>query len=317
MRWLLVVLGLALVVVSRPASAHGFAPVVAELREREGGVWDAELRGSADREGAFPELVFPATCVTLQATESTAHVRCPTLHGEALAARGLDGSIELLVEVHFADGSSASGSLHHDGERFTIPNGPKMGQGFGSWIAVGARHIAGGLDHLLFVAALFFLVRTRRALVLALTAFTVAHSLTLALGALGIARVPPLLAEAWIALSIVLLAAELARGRTGSTLTARRPWLVAFVFGLLHGAGFARGLEDAGLEREHVVRALFGFNVGVELAQLAFVAALALVVGALRRLAVLAWLTRPRVVGYVSGAVAAAWTIERTLEIVR
>jgi hypothetical protein len=310
--WLafLAALGLT-VLVATPGSAHGFAPIVLELRERGGGLWDSELRSTVEREAALPELVLPADCTRVSADETHVRLRCPTLRGEALATRGLDGHTELLVEVHFLDGTTASGSIHRDGERFSVPTVKASTADIGGWIGVGARHILGGLDHLLFVTALFFLVRTRRSLVLSLTAFTVAHSVTLALGALGLVRLPPLLAEALIALSIMFLAAELARSGPRRTLTARRPWLVAFAFGLLHGAGFASGLEEAGFERAHVVRALFGFNVGVELGQLAFVVVLALSVAALRRAPLAGLLTRPRLVGYASGALAAAWTFER------
>lgn len=310
--WLAFLAALALVVLfAVPLAAHGFAPIVLELRERGDGLWDSELRSSVEREAALPELVLPASCTKLSADETHVRLRCPTLRGEELATRGLDGHTELLVEVRFLDGTTASGSIHRDGEPFRVPTVKASHADVGGWIGAGARHILGGLDHLLFVTALFFLVRTRRSLVLSLTAFTAAHSVTLALGALALVRVPPLLAEALIALSIVFLAAELVRRGPRRTWTARKPWLVAFAFGLLHGAGFVSGLEEAGFERTHVVRALFGFNLGVELGQLGFVVVLALGVAVLRRLPLVGLVTRPRLVGYASGALAAAWTLER------
>lgn len=302
--------GLLVLLVGAPVAAHGFVPLVLELRERGDGIWESELRSSPEREGAIPAIELPAACTALSHDETHTRAHCPTFRGEAIATHGLDGHTELLVEVRFLDGTTASGSIHRDGESFVVP-AEKDTTPLGGWIALGARHILGGLDHLLFVAALFFLVRTRRALALSLTAFTVAHSVTLGLGALAIVRMPPPVVEALIALSIVFLAAELAQRRVRRTWTARWPWVVAFAFGLLHGAGFTSGLEEAGLERAHVVRALFGFNVGVELGQLAFVLALAAIVFALRRVPLARLLTRPRFVGYASGALAFAWTLER------
>ena len=143
----------------------------------------------------------------------------------------------------------------------------------GAYVSHGMRHILNGFDHLLFVFALMLIVSKRWMLVKTITSFTVAHSITLGLATLGIIHVPAPPVEATIALSIMLLATEIARLSRGlPTLTSRFPWTVAFSFGLLHGLGFAGALSEIGLPQGDVPLALLSFNVGVELGQLFFVA---------------------------------------------
>ena len=181
-----------------------------------------------------------------------------------------------------------------------------------SYLRLGIKHILLGIDHLLFVLALMILVAGRRRLVGTVTAFTAAHSLTLAAAALGLVRVPQKPVEAVIALSIVFVASEIIRGREGKPgLTARSPWVVAFIFGLLHGFGFAGALSEVGLPPQAIPLALLFFNVGVELGQLLFIGAVAIVVVAIRRLAVPSPTWAWRVPAYGIGAVAAMWTLER------
>jgi len=177
---------------------------------------------------------------------------------------------------------------------------------------LGVEHILTGFDHLMFVLAVTILVRTRKALVAAITAFTVAHSLTLAATVLGWLELPSAAVETTIALSIVLACAECLR--PSDSLAHRAPWLVTFVFGLLHGMGFASALLETGLPEKHVPSALLFFNVGVELGQLAAIAAfvalrLALVWlwGRIARRP--AWSTRALV--YAMGSTAAYWSLER------
>jgi hydrogenase/urease accessory protein HupE len=172
----------------------------------------------------------------------------------------------------------------------------------------GIEHILTGFDHLLFVVALTLLIRGRRVLLATITAFTLAHSLSLAASVLGIVHLPAPPVEAAIALSIVLVCAECLRTR--DSLTARAPWLVAFGFGLLHGLGFASALLEIGLPARHVPLALSFFNVGVELGQLAVIAgatALGWLVAHFQLWR--AWL-RPGVI-YAMGSVAACWSLER------
>jgi hydrogenase/urease accessory protein HupE len=179
---------------------------------------------------------------------------------------------------------------------------------------LGVEHILAGIDHLLFVLALLLIVRGSRRIVATITAFTIAHSLTLVAATLGWVHVPGPPVEAIIALSIVFVAAEVVhelRGKEG--LTARAPWVVAFSFGLLHGLGFAGALAEVGLPQKAIPVALLTFNVGVELGQLLFVAVVLLLGAVFGRLmaAKPAWTTGA--VAYGIGAVAAFWTLERVV----
>jgi hydrogenase/urease accessory protein HupE len=181
-----------------------------------------------------------------------------------------------------------------------------------SYLRLGAEHILGGIDHLLFVLALLLIVRGGKRILMTVTAFTVAHSLTLVAATLRIVHVPGPPVEAIIALSIVFVAAEVAHGLQGRPgLTARAPWLVAFTFGLLHGFGFAGALAEVGLPQHAIAVALLMFNVGVELGQLAFVAVVLAAGMALAQLR-LDWPRwAPRVPAYAIGSIAMLWTIER------
>ncbi|MCV3243824.1 HupE/UreJ family protein, partial [Mesorhizobium sp. ZC-5] len=180
-----------------------------------------------------------------------------------------------------------------------------------TYIVSGIEHILFGFDHLLFVASLMLIVRDWRMLVKTVTAFTVAHSITLTFATLGWATLPSAPVEVMIAFSIVLVGAEIIRMERGETsLTITWPWVVAFVFGLLHGFGFAGALVDVGLPRGDIPLALFSFNVGVELGQLMFIAAILVIVTAARQL-----FTIPRQAviasAYGIGTMAAFWGVER------
>ena len=177
---------------------------------------------------------------------------------------------------------------------------------------MGTIHILEGIDHLLFVLALMLIVSGYWALFKTITAFTVSHSISLGLATLGFIHIPQRPTEAIIALSILFLAAEILHVRQGRpSLTARFPWIVAFVFGLFHGLGFAGALGEVGLPQESIPLALLMFNIGVETGQILFVAIVILVLAALRRLPVrwpeAAWRAAP----YAIGSLAAYWTIER------
>ena len=199
---------------------------------------------------------------------------------------------------------------------------PGVGEVAVSYLRLGVEHILFGFDHLLFVLALVILVRDWRRVVLTVTAFTIAHSLTLAAATLGFVSVPGPPIEAAIALSIVLVAVEIVNERRGQpSFAARWPWLIAFCFGLLHGFGFAGALAEVGLPHHAIPVALLFFNLGVEAGQLAFVA-VALVAGwalqgamALRLNPAVVQQTVNRfdaIATYAIGTVAAYWLIERT-----
>jgi hydrogenase/urease accessory protein HupE len=182
------------------------------------------------------------------------------------------------------------------------------------YISLGFHHILQGIDHLLFVLGLLLIVKGRMKLLKTITAFTVAHSITLAIATLGYARAPLPPLNAAIALSILFLGPEIVRSWRGETsLTILYPWVVAFLFGLLHGFGFASGLSTAGMPKAELPFALLFFNVGVELGQLVFVFTALALVKSFKVLAV-RW---PRWVealpGYVVGSLGAYWTIQRTV----
>jgi hydrogenase/urease accessory protein HupE len=192
-----------------------------------------------------------------------------------------------------------------------VPVAPGARGVAGSYLALGIEHILLGVDHLLFVFALILLVRGARRLVATVTAFTAAHSLTLVAATLGWVRVPGPPVEAAIALSIAFLAREILRSGEGAAgLAERRPWAVAFVFGLLHGLGFAGALAQVGLPPRAIPVALLFFNVGVEVGQLAFIGAVLGLRAALRPIALRAAEATP-LAAYTIGAIAAFWTVER------
>jgi hypothetical protein len=180
------------------------------------------------------------------------------------------------------------------------------------YIAHGIRHISLGADHLLFLLGLLLIVRNRWMLVKTVTAFTVAHSITLALATLGLASLPVEPLNAAIALSILFLGPEIVRMWRGeSSFTIRHPWVVAFAFGLLHGFGFASALTSAGLPRAELPLALLGFNVGVEIGQLGFVVLVLLLERAFRILEIRWPRWAEALPGYVVGSLGAFWTLQR------
>jgi hypothetical protein len=177
---------------------------------------------------------------------------------------------------------------------------------------MGTIHILEGFDHLLFLLTLLLIVTGIWPLLKTVTAFTVAHSLTLALATLGVVNIPPAPTEAVISLSIVLLAVEVVRKSAGElTLVERYPWLIAFTFGLVHGLGFAGALSEIGVPQNEVPLALLMFNVGVETGQVIFVVAVSLLLAGLHKLHSQAALTVARAAPYAIGGLAAFWTIQR------
>jgi hydrogenase/urease accessory protein HupE len=241
-------------------------------------------------------------------------VICPGgLTGGTIAIDGLSGTMtDVLVRIERSDGTTLVTRLSPSDPSFVVEAVPSAMNVVGTYLGLGVEHILLGIDHLLFVLALLILVEGRRRLVGTVTAFTIAHSLTLGAATLGFVNVPQTPVEAIIALSIVFVASEIVRARQGRPGLAQRwPWIVAFTFGLLHGFGFAGALTEIGLPAQAVPLALLFFNVGVELGQLAFIAAVGVVIVVARRLALpqptWAW----RVPAYGIGAVAAFWSIER------
>ena len=237
------------------------------------------------------------------------------LPGKRIEIVGLQATIaDVLVRAQLRDGQISTSLIHPSQPWLEV----RAGQGRGSVVAAylwhGIEHILLGYDHLLFVFALIWVVPNMRILLWTVTSFTLAHSITLALATLGWVRVPGPPVEATIALSIVLLAVELVRLQRGEeSWIARWPWTVAFLFGLLHGLGFAGALAEIGLPRGDVPLALFAFNVGVELGQLAFIAAVLGLYGLAKRVertAPLGAWVRPAA-PYAIGILASFWFFQR------
>jgi hydrogenase/urease accessory protein HupE len=245
------------------------------------------------------------------------------LAGQIIAIEGLSStSTDVLVRIESLGGATQTERLSPTKTTFVVQTAPGAWEVASTYLHLGIEHILFGFDHLLFVLALVILVRDWRRVVLTVTAFTVAHSITLAAATLGLVDVrgPPV--EAAIALSIVLVAVEIVNARRGMpSLAARWPWLIAFSFGLLHGFGFAGALAEVGLPHHAIPIALLFFNLGVEIGQLAFVAAVLASSELFRRAVALRFdpasvqrtINRLDVTAaYAIGAVAAYWLIERT-----
>jgi hydrogenase/urease accessory protein HupE len=188
----------------------------------------------------------------------------------------------------------------------------------GEYIGLGFHHIMLGVDHLLFVLGLLLIVQSRMMLFKTITSFTVAHSITLAIATLGFASIPLPPLNAAVALSILFLGPEIVRSWRGETsLTIQYPWIIAFMFGLLHGFGFASGLSTTGMPSAELPWALLFFNVGVELGQLSFVFMVLWLIRSFRILEIHWPRWAQMVPGYAVGSLGAFWTIQRTLMLFR
>jgi hydrogenase/urease accessory protein HupE len=245
------------------------------------------------------------------------------LAGQAVSIEGLSAtSTDVLVRIESLEGAVQTERLSPTKTSFVVQAVPGSGEVATTYLRLGVEHILFGFDHLLFVLALVILVRDWRRVAVTVTAFTIAHSITLAAATLGFVSVPGPPVEATIALSIMLVCVEILNARARKpSLTARLPWLVAFSFGLLHGFGFAGALAEVGLPQHAIPVALLFFNLGVEIGQLAFVAAVLTAGGLFRTLMALRFepvliqrtLNRLDVIAaYAIGTVAAFWLTERT-----
>ncbi len=320
-------LALSVLSIGQAASAHDARPAYLQIQEITPGRYDVLWR--------VPVLSGMRLPVSLRLPDAMRGVTEPAvqelsdslverrlvsadagaLEGARIEFPGLEATItDVLVRVALLDGTRSTTLVRPSRPwvELTAERGPVAVAG--AYIAHGVRHILLGFDHLLFVLALILIVRSTRVLLWTITAFTVAHSITLALATLGVVRVPGPPVEAAIALSILLLASEILRMQRGEpSLTARWPWLVAFSFGLLHGFGFAGALTAVGLPPDDIPLALFAFNVGVELGQLAFIGAVLCVITVARRTGALPGLERHAlpVTARAIGILAAFWFIER------
>jgi hypothetical protein len=309
------------------AGAHSFDPALLDLRERGAGVYDVVWKSPVPQGEAAP--VRQLVPVFGQACRRVGEVSAPSadvegvvffridcgprgLRGQTIGVAGLSNHpSDVVLRIQWEDGTLMTSILRSGADEFTVPGtgaGAPLGTVIRRYGELGVEHILTGTDHLAFVLGLMLLMHGWRQLLGTITAFTVAHTITLALAVLGLVHVPSAPVEAMIAISIVLVAIEALRPPDSPpTLAHRRPWLVAFLFGLMHGLGFAGALADLGLPPDRVPAALLAFNGGVEVGQLAFVTVMIGPVLLLRRM--------PRAVqaipAYAIGAVAVAWTLER------
>jgi hypothetical protein len=266
----------------------------------------------------LPEHCKPTAPLKSEAIDNAFYERqamaCPGgLEGRAIAIDGLSGTMtDALARVELADGSVQVARLTPADPSFTIEAAPGAWQVVRTYTGLGVEHILLGIDHLLFVLALLLLVRSRALLLWTVTAFTLAHSLTLAGATLGLVNAPTAPVEAIIALSIVFVAAEILHARAGRPgISVRWPWLVAFGFGLLHGFGFAGALAEVGIPQQSIPLALLFFNVGVEIGQLLFIAGALGIMAAFRWVAPTIQQAAAVAMVYAIGGTAMYWTIER------
>ena len=304
--------------------AHEVRPAYLELRETTTGefsvLWKTPARGEM-RLALSPEFSASHKNITPFMTRQTETAVVQTwkirtiesLRGQTIGIRGLERTMtDALVRIEFADGSSWVQRLTPSNPVATVPVEQSAWEVAGQYSKLGVEHILLGIDHLLFVLALLMISRGTMRLVKTITAFTLAHSITLGLATLGFIHVPSQPVEALIALSIVMVAAEIIHTRRGiEGITARAPWIVAFSFGLLHGFGFAGALSEVGLPEGHIPMALLFFNIGVEAGQLLFIAAAIGVMAAFRQIHIQMPQWTQYIPPYTIGSVAMFWVFQR------
>jgi len=308
----------------RAALAHEVRPGYLELRERDPDTYALLWKCPTGGESAIQiEPVVPEGCRLLtpdrqQLTPGIVVMRgtlaCEGgLAGKMLRVAGLESTVtDVLVRIQRADGRVESHLLRPAAPSVTLGAATGGLERALSYLRLGIQHILLGVDHLLFVLGLLLIVSDRWMLLKTITAFTVAHSLTLAIATLGFASAPLPPLNAAIALSILFLGPEIVRVWRGeASFTIRHPWVVAFAFGLLHGFGFASGLTAMGLPKTEIPLALLLFNVGVEIGQVAFVALIVLLERSFRTLEIHWPRWAQALPGYTVGSLGAYWTIQR------
>jgi hydrogenase/urease accessory protein HupE len=307
------------------ASAHEVRPAYLQLHQTGANsydvLWKVPAVGDTMRLSLYVQL--PEACSNLKqprgvfadnAYTEQWSVECQGgLAGSTVRIAGLTATLtDVLVRVERLDGSSQVTRVTSSSPSFVVEAMPRRFEVAQTYLLLGIEHILTGVDHLLFVSGLLLLVTGTRRLLLTVSAFTLSHTVTLTLATLGFVHVPPAPVEAVIALSILFVAFEVLRKNSNPNgLAQRKPWLVAFSFGLLHGLGFAGGLSAAGLPTAHIPLALGFFSAGVEVGHFSFVGSALLIIAAIRR-----WLSRfPawswRIVPYAIGSCASFWLIAR------
>jgi hydrogenase/urease accessory protein HupE len=326
MSWVLSLCLLLLVPLAPGVMAHELRPAYLELRQTGldtyDVLWKVPARGEDLRLALY--VRFPEDCrqTTPRRTfaggayvERWGVQRPGGLTGGTIRIDGLTATLtDVLVRLERLDGTTYVVRLTPSVSSFMVEATPGRWQTVATYVKLGVEHIMLGVDHLLFVLGLLLIVQGRMLLLKTITAFTVAHSLTLAVATLGYANAPLPPLNVAIALSILFLGPEVVRSWRGETsLTIQYPWVVAFAFGLLHGFGFASGLSTTEMPQTELPLALLSFNIGVEFGQLGFVAMALLMVGSFGVLDIRwpGWILRAP--GYVVGTCGAYWTIQRTV----
>ena len=312
-------------VVAAEARAHEVRPAYLELTQTSEDtfdvLWKVPARGGDMRFGLY--LRLPPDCEDTTEPRGMfaggAYIeRWSVRHPEALVGStihidGLRTTItDVLVRIERLDGTTQVARLMPTHPSLVVEVSPTRWQVARTYLVLGVEHILLGVDHLLFVLALLLLAKGWKRLVATITAFTIAHSITLAAATLGFVHVPGPPVEAIIALSIVFVAAEIVHLRQGRPgVSARWPWIVAFAFGLLHGLGFAGALREVGLPQQAIPLALLFFNVGVEVGQLLFIAAVAIIFRAASRIPIRFPRSFEVIPPYAIGGVAMFWVLQR------
>ena len=322
------VLLLFAIIASAPAAAHEIRPAFLQIRELGPETYDVFWKTPAQGEMRLAlNVILPVECRTLGEPRITLVNAAVVQHWRTHCDQGLLGRLVVIenLETTLTDvllrfepiaGSAKTLRIHGAEPSAVIPARQSTSAVAGTYLYLGLEHILLGFDHLLFVLCLLMLVNNPKRLLAAITAFTLAHSITLAGTTFGWLRLAISPVEACIALSIALIAAEIIKTRSGKrSLVAQRPWIAAFGFGLLHGFGFASALSDIGLPEDGVPLALLFFNLGVEAGQILFVGIILALSYVWRRYApqppIWAWRAPP----YAAGIVASFWFIDRTVRI--
>jgi hypothetical protein len=318
--------GILALALTTTSAAHELRPASIEIVEQADGarvMWRAPVMGDYTL-ALTPRLSGGGldTAPTEQAATSQTLTRvwkipvgATPLAGQSLRIDGLERTLtDVFVRVHWRHGDETVALLKPLHSEMVLSPATGSGAAIREYFRLGVHHIWTGYDHLLYLAGLMLLVRRPRALLGVITAFTLAHSLTLALSTLGWMKLQPAPVEATIALSILFVAVELRRGERGEAgIAHRRPWLVAFLFGLLHGFGFAGALRAVGLPDGVIAAPLLLFNLGIETGQLLFVAVLLATYALLLRQTKTAGGLIARIAPPAIGALAAWWLIERVV----
>lgn len=314
----------ALCLTSKVVFAHPLAPSLLEITETAPGRAEVTWKiPTTQVPGEILKPVFPDNChrdgernvQTLgPARIERWNLVCQApFVGSRFGVVGISSSkANVILRLNLLDGRRYQRVLDAEQAGFFVPERERFSAVFTNYFWLGIKHILGGWDHLLFVFGLVLLVKGRRNILWTLTAFTLGHSVTLALATLGLVHIPPAPVEALIALSIVALAVELLRDqKSHPTFFHRYPWLMAGGFGLLHGLGFAGALAQVGLPEGEIPNALVSFNLGIESGQLLFVAVLFCFGWLARRFPLPRMTQRTVVSAYFIGSLASFWFFER------